>query len=171
MVFKFRRKETPWEVVDNHSVKPVPTYFEGKPGRGPHFYYRLLLPNSNVARRISYLRGWRSRHGWNVHLQCIQRVRHDDISTGSLFLSQTTVRGGIKKGLQRADSRKVIYFSSREKLVNSELISWSFTILRNGQRHRAEIRYTGRPARLSGNFTNKQKPPFISTLDRYFLYV
>jgi len=28
MMFNFRRKETPWEVVDSKSVDPIPTYYE-----------------------------------------------------------------------------------------------------------------------------------------------
>jgi hypothetical protein len=109
MVFKFRRKETPWEVVDNHTVRPVPTYFEGKPGRGLYFS-TVSMHGSNFPPRIPHLCGRGSRYGRNIHFQCTQRVRHDDISSGAFFLSQTAVRGGFKKGLQRADKRKVNSF-------------------------------------------------------------
>ncbi|KAF7320229.1 hypothetical protein MKEN_00807400 [Mycena kentingensis (nom. inval.)] len=28
MIFNFRRKEVPWEVVDSKAIEPVPTYYE-----------------------------------------------------------------------------------------------------------------------------------------------
>jgi hypothetical protein len=45
MLFTFRRRETPWEVVDNRAVEPVPMYYEDEGGRFP--YRCRCVPETN----------------------------------------------------------------------------------------------------------------------------
>lgn len=42
---------------------------------------------------------------------------------------------------------------------------WRCTLMRQGQRHRVEVVYSGRPARAMGQIVRFPQPPFIGVLD------
>ncbi|TFY76306.1 hypothetical protein EWM64_g7704 [Hericium alpestre] len=42
---------------------------------------------------------------------------------------------------------------------------WQATLLRKGKKHRIEVRYTARPACLSGKPLQDHEPPFMAVLD------
>ncbi|KAI0963304.1 hypothetical protein AcW1_000414 [Taiwanofungus camphoratus] len=43
--------------------------------------------------------------------------------------------------------------------------SWCVTLLRKGRRHRVEVRYTARPARVANKPPARPPPPFLAVLD------
>lgn len=133
LLFKFRRKEAPWEVVDNKFVDPVPTYLR---------HEKL-----------------------NIHSVCESDLRRTYIFD----------IGSRKKGRGYAghpDLHHALSFS-REQLLeeaaklgyNALVIEgWQLTILRRAKHHRIEVRYNGRPARVSGKLPSTRSPPCIGIL-------
>ncbi|KAJ6627165.1 hypothetical protein B0H10DRAFT_423093 [Mycena sp. CBHHK59/15] len=71
-----------------------------------------------------------------------------------------------------ADLRNVVVFA-RQQLLNEVgkkgyntllLESWNLTIYRRGKRHRVQVEYNGRPARVVGDLPPQRPPPFLQIL-------
>ncbi|KAJ8508081.1 hypothetical protein ONZ45_g9605 [Pleurotus djamor] len=150
MLFRFRRREAPWEVVDSKSVNPVPMYYEdeGEP--------LLFLHIEHCA---------------EAHLPFVNLVDFDIISTATSDTCGTYVFD-VKHWKRGNELRNAVLFAQKQLLQSAAkqgynillLESWRITILRKGKHHRVEVWYSGRPARAEGKLPSRRAPPFIGVL-------
>lgn len=67
MLFKFRRKEVPWEVVGSKAIEPVPTYYDED--KGVHSPMALAMALQCIGRR-RYRSRRRCGHVWHICFPC-----------------------------------------------------------------------------------------------------
>lgn len=60
MLFHFRRKEIPWEVVDSRAVEPVPMYYDDEGDERTLLQWPIRLANAGI--RTGRPLRWRRRH-------------------------------------------------------------------------------------------------------------
>ncbi|KAJ7293346.1 hypothetical protein C8J57DRAFT_1042995 [Mycena rebaudengoi] len=128
MLFNFRRKEIPWEVVDSKTVEPVPVYYD-------------------------------------------QDKELDVVSVGEADMCGTYVFE-VEQLKNAAELQKLVTFARQQlfQVVSKKgfnillLESWSLTIYRRGKRHRVQVEYNGRPARIVGDLPPLRPPPFMQVL-------
>ncbi|KAJ6604419.1 hypothetical protein DFH09DRAFT_898337 [Mycena vulgaris] len=129
MLFSFRRKEVPWEVVDSKAIEPVPTYYDEDKGTS-----------------ISYL--WAMPTCVEHYIFHVDQLKNaEDLRNAVVFARQQLLREVGKKGFN---------------VLLSE--SWNMTIYRRGKRHRVQVEYNGRPARVLGDLPALRPPPFMQVL-------
>ncbi|KAJ7630707.1 hypothetical protein FB45DRAFT_916325 [Roridomyces roridus] len=142
MLWHFRRREIPWEVVDRKAIKPV--FYEGDDDdEGPSL---PLLPCVAVASVLT---------------------QATDIDIASVSDADTSPAVDDAAELRKAVvfARQQLLQTIQKKNFNALLSeSWNLTILRRGKRHRVQVEYTGRPARLVGKVPALRPPPFIQIL-------
>lgn len=71
-----------------------------------------------------------------------------------------------------ADLRNAVVFARQQLLKEvgkkgfNVLLSesWDLTIYRRGKRHRVQVNYSGRPARIDGDLPALRPPPFMQVL-------
>lgn len=97
-MFNFRRKETPWEVVDSKSVDPIPTYYEDEgmsdifcPDKPAHNFTSYLLDLDVVAV------GERDIHG-TFTFNVAYSERSKDLRNAVMFARQQLLHEATKNG-------------------------------------------------------------------------
>ncbi|OBZ78840.1 hypothetical protein A0H81_00552 [Grifola frondosa] len=99
-------------------------------------------------------------------LEEIDVVRVADVPMGGTYVFD------LRKG---ADLRRAVVFA-RQQLLQEALAKnynvlltegYTFTHMRKGKRHRAEVRYIARPAHALGKLPPTPQPPFMAVLDLY----
>ncbi|KAK2462090.1 hypothetical protein APHAL10511_006553 [Amanita phalloides] len=122
MLFKCRRQETPWEVVESYSVDPVPMFEDDND------LDVKVISKSLLGRTYTFdLRTRRSTKDITDALMFARRQFIEDIK-------QTEYNVLLCEG-------------------------WRAILYRRGKQHRVEIRYTGKPARVTGVAKIHQDPP------------
>ncbi|KAJ7492854.1 hypothetical protein FB451DRAFT_552935 [Mycena latifolia] len=128
MLFNFRRKEVPWEVVDSKAIEPVPMYYDEDK--------ELDIVSVGEADTCGT---------YVFHVGQLKNA--GDLRNAVVFARQQLLREIGKKGFN---------------VLLSE--SWNLTIYRRGKRHRVEVAYNGRPARVLGDLPQLRPPPFMQIL-------
>ena len=132
---KFRRKELPWEVVDNKFVDPVPMYLVDED--------MDVVSVSPTEMRGHYLFDLSDKKKKDVGYRGTQ-----DLTRAVRFARQELMREAANKGYN------VLLIES-----------WQLTILRRAKNHRIEVRYSGRPARCVGKPPpSSHNPPCMGIL-------
>ncbi|KAI0359184.1 hypothetical protein OH77DRAFT_1396572, partial [Trametes cingulata] len=137
----------PWEIVECRAIEPVSTYNEdevegavsGWLSLGRKLICRVTVTGMQIMRV----------HSTVMHrTYCFDLKSTSDLRRAVLFARQ--------KLLQEA----------AEKDFNIFLIEgWSVTHLRKGKRHRAEVRYSAKPAYAMTKESGPHTPPFLAMLD------
>jgi len=128
MLFHFRRKEIPWEVVDSKAVEPV------------HMYY-----DEDKDLDIESVGEVDTCGTYVFHVGQLKNAA--DLRNAVVFARQQLLKEVGKKGFN---------------VLLSE--SWDLTIYRRGKRHRVQVNYSGRPARVVGDLPALRPPPFMQVL-------
>ncbi|KAJ7139892.1 hypothetical protein C8R44DRAFT_828266 [Mycena epipterygia] len=128
MLFKFRRKEVPWEVVGSKAIEPVPTYYDEDKDVD-------IVAVGNADMCGTYV----------FHVEQLKNAA--DLRNAVVFARQQLLQAVNKKGFN---------------VLLSE--SWNLTIYRRGKRHRVQVEYNGRPARVFGDLPALRPPPFMQVL-------
>ncbi|KAJ7655054.1 hypothetical protein DFH06DRAFT_1092104 [Mycena polygramma] len=128
MLFNFRRKEIPWEVVDSKAIEPVPTYYDEDKELD-------IVSVGDVDTCGTYV----------FHVEQLKNVA--ELRNAVVFAQQQLLKEVAKKGFNALLSE-----------------SWNLTIFRRGKRHRVQVEYAGRPARIEGDLPPLRPPPFMQVL-------
>ncbi|KAJ7932637.1 hypothetical protein B0H13DRAFT_1956309 [Mycena leptocephala] len=128
MLFNFRRKEIPWEVVDNKAIEPVSMYYDEDKELD-------IVSMSEGDTCGTYV----------FHVDQLKNVA--DLRNAVVFARQQLLQEVGKKGFN---------------VLLSE--GWDMTIFRRGKRHRVQVNYNGRPARIVGDLPALRPPPFMQVL-------
>ncbi|KAL0950892.1 hypothetical protein HGRIS_007651 [Hohenbuehelia grisea] len=119
MLFKFRRREIPWEVVDSKSVEPVPMYYEDEDldivsvgqadtcgtyvfdvkhlTRGNELSNSVLFARQQLLARIS-------KHGFNLLL--LESWRLTVLRRGKHYRVEVRYRGRPARALGKLPARR-----------------------------------------------------------------
>ncbi|KAJ7071251.1 hypothetical protein C8F01DRAFT_424744 [Mycena amicta] len=127
MLFKLRRKEVPWEVVDNKAVEPVPNYYDEDKD--------LDIVSIGETASGTYV----------FHVKQLSDAA--ELRNAVVFARQSLMQEIAKRGYN---------------VLLSE--SWNMTLYRRGKRHRVQVNYSGRPARIEGDLPPLRPPPFMQVL-------
>ncbi|KAJ7706429.1 hypothetical protein B0H17DRAFT_1002123 [Mycena rosella] len=130
MLFNFRRKEVPWEVVDSKAIEPVSMYYDEDKGA-----YLDIVSVGDADTCGTYV----------FHVEQLKNA--EDLRNAVVFAREQLLQNIGKKGFN---------------VLLSE--SWNLTIYRRGKRHRVEVEYNGRPARVLGDLPTLRPPPFMQVL-------
>ncbi|KAK7064422.1 hypothetical protein R3P38DRAFT_2824401 [Favolaschia claudopus] len=128
MLFHFRRKEIPWEVVDSKAIEPVHMYYD----EDKDFDISSIGDVDSCGRYV---------------FQVQQSNNTTELQNAVVFARQQLLKEVGKKGYN---------------VLLSE--SWDLTIYRRGKRHRVQVNYCGRPARIVGDLPTLRPPPFMQVL-------
>ncbi|KAJ6519590.1 hypothetical protein C8R45DRAFT_1204736 [Mycena sanguinolenta] len=126
MLFHFRRKEVPWEVVDSKAIEPV------------HMYDEEDFDVASVGEVDTC---------GTYFFQVGQLKDATDLKNAVVFARQQLLTEVGKRGFN---------------VLLSE--SWDLTLYRRGKRHRVQVNYGGRPARVVGKLPSLRPPPFMQVL-------
>ncbi|EIM92752.1 uncharacterized protein STEHIDRAFT_152064 [Stereum hirsutum FP-91666 SS1] len=130
-----------------------------------------------LARALSAFVKKRSESPWEVvDSKDVEPVPvwDDEDDLDIVFIHETAIsRTYIFDVSRDKDFKNAVVFAQQKMLeeVNDKGYNvlwcegWRATLLRKGKRHRVEVRYKGRPARLSGKPLVSQLPPFMGVLD------
>ncbi|KAH7883901.1 hypothetical protein F5I97DRAFT_1813753 [Phlebopus sp. FC_14] len=146
-----RRDQLPWEVVECETVEPVLMFDDDDE------LEIVRIREADACRK--YIFDF-EKHAPNG-TQCASAV---------LFARQQLLQEIAKKNynillLERSVFSCLFTSPSNRSLSPSAISSWTFTLLRQRQRHRIEIVYTGRPGYVSGKLPPLRPPPFLAVLE------
>jgi len=147
MLFHFRRKEIPWEVVDSKAIEPVATGMYYEDDKGGHTPCKLSSkpPTRNAGLDMVSVSEVDTCGTYVFHLDRLKNAA--DLRNAVVFARQQLLQEVAKKGFN---------------VLLSE--SWDLTIFRRGKRHRVQVNYNGRPACIVGDLPPLRPPPFMQVL-------
>ncbi|KAJ7431789.1 hypothetical protein B0H11DRAFT_1870975 [Mycena galericulata] len=131
MLFNFRRKEVPWEVVDSKAIEPVSNYYDENKDLD-------IVSVGEADTCGTYV----------FHVEQLKNV--SDLRNAVVFARQQLLQTVAKRGFN---------------VLLSE--SWNLTVYRRGKRHRIQVEYSGRPARVVGEIPTLRPPPFMQVLQDF----
>ncbi|KAI0936092.1 hypothetical protein AcV5_004316 [Taiwanofungus camphoratus] len=93
-------------------------------------------------------------------------VADTDLTNTYLFDRETRHSAALDLHAAVAHARTRLLREAARRGCNVLLLEgWCVTLLRKGRRHRVEVRYTARPARVANKPPARPPPPFLAVLD------
>ncbi|KAF7339848.1 hypothetical protein MVEN_01901600 [Mycena venus] len=145
MLFNFRRKEIPWEVVDSKAIEPVHMYYD----EDKDFDIVSIGETDTCGTYV-------------FHVDKLKNAA--DLRNAVVFARQQLLKEVGKKGFNILLSERLELCLNAVHVIEVAAISWDLTIYRRAMRHRVQVTYCGRPARIDGDLPALRPPPFMQVL-------